>query len=76
MSPRNRDEALAPDEEINDVDLDFDTDTDAELSGFYEQGFRAGDRDARESTKTDNPFALDTLPAAHELWQDGYEDGT
>ena len=73
VAVRNRDETISPDEDIADLEPEFDTDPDDELSGVYEHGFEAGERDARDGSKTDNPYALDTFLTSHGLWQDGYE---
>jgi len=62
--------AIEPDEDADDVYLD----TDDELGSAYESGFEAGERDAREGSRTDNPFARDTSMTSFELWQDGYDD--
>lgn len=58
------------DEDAEDINLDND-----ERSGAYERGFEAGECDAQNGSKTDNPYALDTFLTSHELWQDGYETG-
>jgi hypothetical protein len=60
-------------DEIEDADAeDINSDND-EQSGAYERGFEAGECDARDGSKTDNPYILDTFLTSHELWQDGYE---
>jgi len=51
--PRRGDRA---DEDADDVYLD----TDDELGSAYGERVEAGERDAREGSRTDNPFARDT----------------
>jgi hypothetical protein len=75
MYARNHDEAIESFEDEADLEPEFDTDPDDGLGNAYEQGFRAGERDAREAgSRTENPYALDTSLDSYELWEDGYAD--